>query len=248
MKSSIDSVISRMAIVAAISLLLISCRGNKKEEELESNSESHPRFWSDIQNFKKQDEKSFPPKHAILFVGSSSLKKWNNLQDDFPGYTIINRGFGGSTLADLIRYADDIVFPYHPKQVVIYCGENDLASSDTVTAGEILARFKALFKTIRGRYSDLPVAYIAIKPSPKRRHLLPKMRECNQLIKEFLAMQKNAVFIDVYQPMLDDSGQPLPEIFLRDGLHMNAKGYALWKKILEPFLLKGPDCLNPAEF
>jgi len=239
MKNIIDSVISRMAIAVAILLLLISCRGNKKEEQLETNSESHLPFWSEIQNFKKQDEKSFPPKHAILFVGSSSFKKWNNVQDYFPGHTIINRGFGGSTLPDLIRYANDIVFPYNPKQVVIYCGENDLASSDTVTAGEILARFKTLFTTIRGRFPDLPVTYISIKPSPRRRHLLSKMRECNKLIKDFLAMQKNAVFIDVYQTMIDNSGRPLPDIFLGDGLHMNARGYALWKKILEPFLLEG---------
>jgi lysophospholipase L1-like esterase len=234
MKNSIDSAISRMAIVTAILLLLIPCRANQKEE-------TYLRFWRDIRNFKKQDEKSFPPKHAILFVGSSSFKRWHNLQDDFPGYTIINRGFGGSTLPALRRYADDIIFPYNPKQVVIYCGENDLASSDTVTAGKVLVRFKALFKTIRGQFPDLPVTYISMKPSPRRRHLLPKMREGNQLIKDFLAMQKNAVFIDVYHPMLDDSGQPIPEIFLDDGLHMNAKGYALWKKILEPFLLKGSD-------
>jgi lysophospholipase L1-like esterase len=234
MKKIIDPAISRMAIVVAILLLLIPYRSNEKEE-------THLRFWSNIQKFKKQDEKSFPPQHAILFIGSSSLKKWKHLQDDFPGYTIINRGFGGSTLLDLIRYADDIVFPYHPKQVVIYCGENDLASSETVTAGEVLGRFKALFTTIRGKFPDLPVIYISMKPSPRHRHLLPKMKEGNQLIKDFLAMQKNAVFIDVYQPMLDDSGQPLPEIFLGDGLHMNAKGYALWKQILEPFLLKGSD-------
>jgi len=86
-------------------------------------------FIEDIRAFKKQDSVSTPPKHSILFVGSSSFTKWKDVADYFPGYSIINRGFGGSTLVDVIRYADDVIFPYDAKQIVIYCGENDLASS-----------------------------------------------------------------------------------------------------------------------
>ena len=91
-------------------------------------------YFNEIAAFKEQDKKSFPAKHAILFTGSSSFRMWNNIQEDFPGYTILNRGFGGSTLQDVIYYAKDIIFPYRPRQLVIYCGENELASSDTVTA------------------------------------------------------------------------------------------------------------------
>src|SRR5919202_6508982 len=87
-----------------------------------------PPFWDEIQAFKKQDSLHTPPKHAIVFVGSSSFQKWKDVQDYFPGYKIINRGFGGSSLPDVIRYADDVIIPYQPKQVVIYCGDNDLAS------------------------------------------------------------------------------------------------------------------------
>ena len=206
-----------------------------------SNQESKPvadqPFWNDIQNFKKQDSVSFPPKNAILLIGSSSFTKWTDVQDYFPGYTIINRGFGGSTLLDEIRYVNDIVFPYQPKQIIIYCGENDLASSDTVTASMVLDRFKQLFQMIRDR-SEAPIAYISMKPSPSRRHLFPKMREGNQLIKDFLATQKNTAFIDVHQKMLDLTGEPLPEIFLDDSLHMNAKGYAIWKKEMEHYMQK----------
>jgi lysophospholipase L1-like esterase len=206
-----------------------------------SNQESKPvadqPFWNDIQNFKKQDSVSFPPKNAILLIGSSSFTKWTDVQDYFPGYTIINRGFGGSTLLDEIRYVNDIVFPYQPKQIIIYCGENDLASSDTVTASMVLDRFKQLFQMMRDK-SEAPIAYISMKPSPSRRHLFPKMREGNQLIKDFLATQKNTAFIDVHQKMLDLTGEPLPEIFLDDSLHMNAKGYAIWKKEMEPYMQK----------
>src|SRR5689334_20477657 len=100
-----------------------------------AKAQDNPPFWNDIQNFKKQDAQKAPPKNAILFVGSSSFTNWTDVSDYFPGYTIINRGFGGSSLPDVIRYADDIIFPYHPKQIVIYCGENDLvaADADTVT-------------------------------------------------------------------------------------------------------------------
>src|SRR4051812_8564477 len=106
-------------------------------------------FYNDIQNFKKQDAAKFPDKHAILFVGSSSFTKWTDVQHYFPGYPILNRGFGGSTLPDVIHYADDVIFPYEPKQIVIYCGENDLASSDTVSAAMVIGRFKTLFGMIR---------------------------------------------------------------------------------------------------
>ena len=206
-----------------------------------SNQESKPvadqPFWNDIQNFKKQDSVSFPPKNAILLIGSSSFTKWTDVQDYFPGYTIINRGFGGSTLLDEIRYVNDIVFPYQPKQIIIYCGENDLASSDTVTASMVLDRFKQLFQMIRDK-TEVPISYISMKPSPSRRHLFTKMREGNQLIKDFLATQKNTAFIDVHQKMLDSTGEPMPEIFLDDSLHMNAKGYAIWKKEMEPYMQK----------
>src|SRR5215212_5979235 len=107
---------------------------------------SQPAFYADILKFKKQDSISIPPKNAIVLVGSSSFTKWLDVQSYFPQYKIINRGFGGSKLPDVIRYANDIIIPYHPKQVIIYCGDNDLASSDTVTPQMVTNRFKTLFQ------------------------------------------------------------------------------------------------------
>jgi lysophospholipase L1-like esterase len=195
-------------------------------------------FYSDIQAFKKTDETQAPPKHAILFVGSSSFTKWKDVQDYFPGYPILNRGFGGSTLPDVIRYSGDIIFPYQPKQVVIYCGENDLASSDTVTAATVVNRFKTLFRMIRKNLGNVPVLFVSLKPSPSRSRLFPKMKEVNEQLKAFLSKDKNAAFADVYSKMLDANGQPQKDIFLSDSLHMNAKGYAIWKPIIEPLLVK----------
>ena len=216
---------------------LAACNEIRKEETSIPEAPPPPLFWNDIQNFKKQDSVSFPPRNAILLIGSSSFTKWTDVQDYFPGYTIVNRGFGGSTLLDEIFYVNDIVFPYQPKQIIIYCGENDLASSDTVSAAMVLDRFKQLFQMIRDK-TEVPISYISMKPSPSRRHLFTKMREGNQLIKDFLATQKNTAFIDVHQRMLDSTGEPMPEIFLDDSLHMNAKGYAIWKKEMEPYMEK----------
>jgi len=195
-------------------------------------------FKEDIDNFKKQDSIKPPPQHAILFVGSSSFTKWKDVQDYFPGYTIINRGFGGSSLPDVIRYANDIIIPYHPKQLVIYCGDNDFAASDTVTAQIVLDRFKKLFSIIRKKLPAANIVYISIKPSPSRARLMAKGEEANNSIKNFLAKQKNTSFVDVYHLMLGENGRPLPSIFLADSLHMNANGYAIWKKAIEPHLKK----------
>ena len=203
----------------------------------QSNAQQ-PAFWNDIQNFKKQDSTNPPPQHAILFVGSSSFTKWTDVQSYFPSYPIINRGFGGSTLVDVIRYANDVIIPYTPKQVVIYCGENDIAYSDTVTAPIVLERFKTLFDIIRKKWHNENVVFISIKPSPSRAKFRPIVEQSNVLIKAFLASQKNTSFVDVFHPMLNSDGKPMPDIFLGDSLHMKPAGYAIWKKVIEPYLVK----------
>jgi lysophospholipase L1-like esterase len=171
-------------------------------------------------------------------VGSSSFTLWKDVQDYFPKYTIINRGFGGSTLTDQIRYLNDIVYPYHPKQILIYCGENDVASSDTVTGQVVFNRFVTLYNLIRKKYKYASIVYISMKPSPSRQLMLGRMRDGNALIRDFLKNKKRTSYIDVYKEMIDDGGKPLPELFREDNLHMNSKGYAIWQKLIQPYLLK----------
>jgi lysophospholipase L1-like esterase len=196
-------------------------------------------FYDDIHSFKKQDSAVFPPKQAILFVGSSSFTKWKDVQSYFPDYPIINRGFGGSSLPDVIHFANDIIVPYQPKQVVIYCGENDIAGSDTIVDGKVVFdRFKQLFVLIRKQLPKASITYVSMKPSPSRQRLWPKMIAGNTLIKKFLAKQKKTAFIDVYHKMFNADGTVMKDIFLEDNLHMNAKGYAIWQKAIAPFLLK----------
>ena len=195
-------------------------------------------FADDIAAFKKQDSVKFPSKNSILFIGSSSFTMWKDIKNYFPGYPVINRGFGGSSLPDLIRYVNDIVFPYQPKQIVIYCGENDLAASDTVTAQMVLDRFKNLFTIIRKKLPAVSVVYVSMKPSPSRHHLKVKVIAGNAAIKNFLKQQKKTGFVDVYYKMINADGTPKADLFLEDELHMNKKGYAIWQKAIKPFLLK----------
>ncbi|MFT3682206.1 MAG: GDSL-type esterase/lipase family protein [Ferruginibacter sp.] len=197
-----------------------------------------PPFYDDIQAFKRQDSISFPAKHAILFVGSSSFTKWTDVQDYFPGYPIVNRGFGGSTLVDVTNYVNDIIIPYEPKQIVIYCGENDIAYADTIAPYLILVRFQALFNIIRKKYPSVPIAFISLKPSPSRQKLWPKMIKANRLIKNYLSKKRKTAFIDVYHNMFQKDGTIMKEIFTADDLHMNEKGYHIWQKIIQPYLVK----------
>lgn len=195
-------------------------------------------FWKDIEDFKKADAAQTPPKGAILFVGSSSFTKWKDVQDYFPGYTIVNRGFGGSQLTDVIRYSYDVILPYAPKQVVIYCGENDLAGSDTITASDVVLRFKTLFGIIRQNLPNATIDFISFKPSPSRKKHFPAFKKANAEINAFLKTQKKAAFINVYDAMLNNQGEPMQDLFLEDQLHMKPQGYRIWQKIILPYLQK----------
>jgi lysophospholipase L1-like esterase len=201
-------------------------------------AQTSPAFWQEIVAFKKKDSAQMPPTNAILFVGSSSFARWQDVGNYFPEYTIINRGFGGSILTDVIRYTYDIILPYQPKQVVIYCGENDLASVDSISSVEAYNRLKTLFGMIRTNLPKTNIAFISMKPSPSRANVQYKMKEANKLIKTFISAQINASFIDIYDAMLDNKGQMREELYVSDRLHMKPAGYAIWKKAITPFLLK----------
>ena len=198
----------------------------------------HPPFWDEIQAFKKADSLNPPPAHPIVFTGSSSFRKWTGVKEAFPGYPIINRGFGGSTFPDVIRYVDDVVIKYNPRQVVIYCGDNDLASSDTVTAQMVFKRFTTLYTIIRSKLPQTDILYVSIKPSPSRQRLMPRMEEANKLIAGFIHTQKNAAFADVYHAMLTPEGKIIDGIWENDKLHMTNEGYKIWQKIIAPYLVK----------
>jgi lysophospholipase L1-like esterase len=194
-------------------------------------------FINEIKAFRKADSIKAPAKDAILLIGSSSFTKWKDVQEYFPEQTMLNRGFGGSSLTDVIYYANDVILKYRPKQILIYCGENDIAGSSTVNADTVFERFKILYGIIRSKFKKVPIAYISMKPSPSREKYLETMQKGNELIKSFMEKQKKATYIDVYHSMYDADGKILTNIFLSDKLHMNAAGYKIWQGIIAPYLV-----------
>lgn len=195
-----------------------------------------PAHWkADIDAFVAHDRSAPPPQHGVLFIGSSSIRFWApTLAHDFPGVPVIDRGFGGSAIADSTYYAGRIVTPYHPRLIVMYAGDNDIAGGDTPR--QVIAEFKAFVARVRRDLPGVPVAFIAIKPSVARWSMWPAMREANDGIRRWAARQKNVRYVDTASKMLDAHGQPRPELLRDDGLHMRPAGYAIWIAALKPVL------------
>ena len=189
-----------------------------------------------IARFQAADKKQMPPPGGILFIGSSSIRMWKTLKQDFPGLPVINRGFGGSQIADSNHFAGRIVYPYKPRQIVLYAGDNDVAAGKSPET--VLADFQQFVKTVHGKLPKARVSFIAIKPSLSRWKLSGKMARANSLVSDACGKDKRLDYIDIWQPMLGDDGRPKPDLFLGDGLHLNAKGYALWTSIVKPHLAK----------
>ncbi len=178
-----------------------------------------------------------PPKNPILFTGSSSIRKWEDLERTFAGYVAMNRGIGGAVTTDITYFAKQLIFAYHPRQIVLYVGENDLVQ-EGMTADSIFHNFKRLYAAIRQQLPEAPLEYISIKPSPSRVQYIKTAEAANRLISAFLAKERHAHFINIFPLMLTKDGKPRPELFVEDMLHMNARGYAIWRKAVEPYLLK----------
>jgi lysophospholipase L1-like esterase len=194
------------------------------------------RYDADIATIKAYDKIYETPTGQIVFTGSSSIRKWNNLQAAFGVYNVINRGIGGAVIDDIAYHLNDLVFTYKPRQIVLYVGENNLPD-ETQTPEIILNKTVALYKAIRAKLPQVPIVYIGMKPSPSRDKYQQKCKAANDLIEKFIATEKNTVFVDVFTPMLVN-GKSRPELFVGDMLHMNKEGYTLWEKLVQPFLLK----------
>ena len=185
--------------------------------------------------FAEADRAKAPLPGGILFVGSSSIRLWNDLETQFgPGARVLKRGFGGSQLSDCVRYLDQLVLPYQPRLVVVYAGDNDLAGGSTPQ--QVLASFQAFVDGVHRALPETRIAFISIKPSPLRAALLPQVREANALIAAYSRRSPRLDYIDVYSPMVDAAGQPRGELFLPDRLHLNAAGYALWTAVVADHL------------
>ena len=178
------------------------------------------------------DRANSPPRGGVVFIGSSSIRNWTNVAADFPGVPVLNRGFGGSTLADVVFYMDRILLPYRPRLVVLYAGDNDLAAGRS--PARVVADYRTFVARLRAALPAARVVFVSIKPSPSRRTFIARARETNQRIRTIIARDTLQTYVDVFTPMLDGAGQPRPELFVADSLHMTRAGYLLWRARLAP--------------
>ena len=194
-----------------------------------------PEQWkAEIDRFTAADAAHPPPSQGVLFVGSSTIRKWTSLAKDFPAVPVINRGFGGSELSDSVSYADRIAIPYRPRLLVVYAGDNDLARGKTPAI--VHGDFRAFCAKIHAALPQTRILFVAIKPSPSREKLKDKIIAANALIAAECQKDQRLGYADVYTPMLDAKGGMRPELFVQDMLHMNESGYALWTRVIGPLL------------
>lgn len=205
----------------------------------EVKSQEYPdpkRFYNEIKSeleespFKKSD------KPLIVFSGSSSIRFWIDLDKDFIEYDILNRGFGGSIFSDLNYFINELIIKHNPDLIVLYEGDNDIAFN--IPIKYIYDDFKKSYELIRKKNENVPIIYIAPKPSPARWDKKNKYDELNNLIKEFCKMKQKTYYFDTWSIMIDNEGNIPKKYFWTDMLHMNKSGYQIWKKNLKPLINK----------
>ena len=203
--------------------------------------EGDPTVWErSIRHFEKNDKKNGTKEDLIIFTGSSSIAYWKSLTDDMAPLTVLNRGFGGSQIPDVIHYIDRIIIPYRPKGIVFYAGENDITGlfiSKKKSAEEVRNSFQKFCEKIFSLYKTVPIYFISIKPPKRRKKYWTEINKANLLIEEYCSSIDNLNFINIVDSMLNDDGSVKHDIFKWDGIHLNAEGYKILIGIVKPVLM-----------
>lgn len=194
------------------------------------NAQDPKRFQKEIEILAGKDNCFSPDQELLLFTGSSSVRMWKDVQEAFPGYHVINNGFGGSHFSDLIYYYDKLIAPYQPDVLFIYEGDNDIASGKKPQS--ILKEAKQLISMIRSDLPETRIVLISPKPSLARWELKEEYKKLNGMLEELASQTKGVEFADVWEAMVDENGEVYPDLFVDDNLHMNEKGYAIWEKVM----------------
>ncbi len=197
-----------------------------------------PKAWEgDIRKFEKRDKITPPPEHPVVFSGSSSFTLWNTLEQEMAPLPALNRGFGGSKIADVVYFTDRIVIPYRPRAVVLFAGTNDIAYPRPKTAREVFEGYRAFVSCVQAALPDTPIYYISITPTPARWKLWPVAFEANCLIWEHTLTDPRLRFIDLTPAILGKDGKPDRSLFRMDRLHPNREGYQRWLETIKPVLI-----------
>jgi lysophospholipase L1-like esterase len=225
------------ALLLALTALATGCASAPEAGAPEASAPPDDRWEADISAFEATDREDPPAAGGVVFVGSSSIRMWDTLGEDLEGLNVINRGFGGSEMSDALRYLDRIVLPYRPRMVVVYAGDNDLWAGESPEG--VASEFRQLVDRIHDELPETRVAFIAVKPSLARWSIADRMERANALVSEYAAEHPLVDYIDVYTPMLGTDGTPRPDLFVDDGLHLNARGYDIWESVVEPVVRRG---------
>src|SRR4051812_10255521 len=220
----------RVGPFIAVFLVLAVASPSQSQSQSSSATVDTTKFADEIAEFAKADRLHFPRPGGVVFVGSSSIRMWPDLAADFPGVNVIQRGFGGSELSDVVYRAPRIVISYKPRLVILYAGDNDLANGRSPQ--EVLSRFKAFVALVHASLPRTRIAFVSIKPSLARASLLGEMREANTLVRNYIDGRPGLTYVDVFTPMLTAAGHPRAELLAADSLHMNAMGYSIWRSRL----------------
>ncbi len=194
------------------------------------------KFEKEFTRFTDEDKKGIDTTNLVVFIGSSTFTMWHNLQSYFPNSNVLNRGFGGSKLTDVINYADQILYPYRPKQVVLYEGDNDLGSG--IKPDDLLSDLKVFIRLTEIKLPGVPIVLLSVKYSPKRHKNKDKITEFNSKMKDFASTKPQLKYVDIAPITLNEDGSYKRELFLADTLHVNQVCYKLYAQKIEPFLLK----------
>ncbi len=194
-------------------------------------------FESDIQAFEAEGRRTPPPEGVVVFTGSSSVRLWSTLTEDMAPIPVLNRGFGGSQMSHVVHFAERVVSAYKPRAVVVYAGDNDLDESTGKTAATVVEDFEKFVALVRAAQPDLRIYYLTIKPSVLRWDRWPEMDRANREIERLAAADRHMKVIDIGPATLGSDGKPDPDLFLFDGLHLNASGYERWTAVTRSVLL-----------
>ncbi|MCX7049200.1 MAG: GDSL-type esterase/lipase family protein [Candidatus Sumerlaeota bacterium] len=232
-----------LLIVFVLSMAPLLCAADKPASASATDATTstaakspHEKWEKDIKAYEDADKKSAPPEGAILFIGSSSIRLWKTLAQDFSEYKVINRGFGGSEIADSTYFADRIIIPYKPKLIILGAGSNDIHAKKTPE--QVADNFKAFVEKVRGGLPDVRIAYLSINPAPSRAAEIEKAKKANQLIKDYISAGKNLDYINIFDCYLDADGKPREDLYGSDRLHHNPEGYKVRAAIVKSYLDK----------
>jgi len=210
-------------------LLLVSSPAVTLAQKADSS-----RWEKDIAAYEAQDKTSPPPKGGIVFIGSSTIRRWTSLPQDYPDHKVLNRGFGGSQIADAAHFADRIVIPYAPRAVFLRAGGNDLNAGKTVD--QVFSDFQNFVGKIQAKLPETDIYYISLSPSIARWKQADKEKALNSMVQGYITGKQHLKYIETYDMVLGSDGQPRPELFVEDKLHFNAEGNKLFAERIRPHL------------